>query len=1145
MTYVTAEHTVLRNDTELINIFNDSSAMKQLIYNSASNQTVYINASNQSRIWSAKLSLTGHPLELNDSSYQEPNATIIQANDINNTNTSSSLATDKNWSSYYSSGQYTGLIAEIEDLTLPENIAHMVFHAKLRVYSAGTGRFAVYNYNEDIYEVVTSTIPATNESYQDIYLDIYDSEDALWTTNETHFSLKVENLSNFINGSSVRYYYRYINSQFASQKFYEAEVKFIPEVVYPKNISIDFGDDGVDTTMDELYESTALIDRFNDSSINATFTFTNNSYMRYLSIPKNAEIVHAVFKVGNSTVTHINATVLEVFESELFEGTTTKNQANGFSTQDSGIPYISSVYAVKEENSALVIEEFDSEFSENEFNPMSYCYDWTGSDSSGYVDDVWYGPYCADDYSWHNSNDIDNDGYVEYYMLKGETYSVWARCDTDPGHTVDDFCDDGCSTSYGCYDGNCDSDDEKVKRSTTQSSVSSTISYPDMFCFPDVGDGFGWLGGNLWWYWDTNENGQWDSGEHQEYGMVLECGVDADCADNKFCDKHNTTTPTSYTCETPVCSPSCGSWQEGNYSNHVCNNCIPLSDRCDDNYTWRDPSDMVVKELPDNEYCNASHYPSSDQTITCEESEYWSIINHVETCTLLGGRCNETDTYINETSYCDTYGFIVPIITKIYIGDYFASNVPSGEIDEIDFSFYLQRYLEECSPNSLGYCEVPINFTSPYNTTLMIDEINIVYENFDINFTNYLQNWLLSCGSNNCNYPISIYSEKGIMNISHNTYRSPETAPQILNITHNSIAYVGKQFSVTVNTSDNENDTLTITANVSNATQDDNQLLWTPTLNDIGNKSVLVTVSDGLLNDSQAIDVEVIALPNISITDFSVIYSYDYSKIFKFTIWNNGYVNFSDVSWSLDLGDGTIVNNSQSIASSYEEYVDVYFGYNYSTEGSFTPVVNVTANDISVVSSLNLGIGLTVHSIEEIYSNIKERVLEITIGNEMNSFSVNNVNWSLDDGNGAIIHGNTLVNISPGENMSLIVAVNYSDYGPFTVVSSAFYENSSSNETLDISIDQFIVDNLSQLDSSGSDRVFEFTITGYEGDLSIPWELDTGEINIESTQNISINLSESVFVIVSHNYSGSGSFIVNASANTSLDSDSQILNINV
>ncbi|MBD3164320.1 hypothetical protein GF323_03905 [Candidatus Woesearchaeota archaeon] len=188
----------------------------------------------------------------------------------------------------------------------------------------------------------------------------------------------------------------------------------------------------------------------------------------------------------------------------------------------------------------------------------NYCYDWSYAPPDPYgefIDTIDYGPYCADKRQWR-IKDVDNDGYTEYYMLKGETLRIWGYCIAntliDPTRKVAAFSDFAATQNIECYDGYCDSSKEYFLWEDHQTAAKNSISFPGYLC--EVCDNygncmsFGWKAHHLYRFWDTNNNGKLDQGEHTEPYLVLNCGINSDCLPGKTCIKPDINNPTTYYC---------------------------------------------------------------------------------------------------------------------------------------------------------------------------------------------------------------------------------------------------------------------------------------------------------------------------------------------------------------------------------------------------------------------------------------------------------------------------------------------------------------------------------------------------------------------------------------------------------------------
>jgi len=292
--------TVYETGTEKIDTFSDGTKEKNITFTSANSKAINFNITlNNQTIKRSAFKIKGTPITSENNSFQEPNLTVIESNTLNNS-FNISLATDKNFDTYYTAGAATGAIIEIKGLTVPGSPEHIVFHLKMNIYGGGSGRFAVYNYNTGNYEIVTSAIPTFNGSALAYYFDIYENS-PLWTTNSTAFSMRVSDVDDYINTDKVRWYYRYLGS-WASQAIYESEVKFEGSIISPDGFKLDVGNDGtIDFRIDgELHNTIAKINRLNNSNKNETISLDiNTNKTRYISIPKDAILQHAELTFGN------------------------------------------------------------------------------------------------------------------------------------------------------------------------------------------------------------------------------------------------------------------------------------------------------------------------------------------------------------------------------------------------------------------------------------------------------------------------------------------------------------------------------------------------------------------------------------------------------------------------------------------------------------------------------------------------------------------------------------------------------------------------------------------------------------------------------------------------------------------------------
>jgi hypothetical protein len=754
--------TILRNDTTFLNSFDDGLKIKS--FNSTYSSAITI--ANDSRIWISDIKLKAEA-EKDETSFQN-NGIVIQANEYN---ISSTLIVDKNWSSYYSAGASTGAIVELQNNSLTSNLGHIVVRLRLKIGNSGHGRFGLYNYQTGYYEIVTSTIPAFNETYRDIYFDIYKTS-PLWSTNDTHFNMKVDNINNFISMTTIRWYYRYIDDYYADQKIYESEVKFIDDPVYPENVSLDFNDDGsIEYFFEgELHENFVMLDHFNNSNTDETLSFTNGSELRYLKIPKNIDLLSAIISFGNSTnVSDINMTFINEFDSFIF-----------------------------------------SNFSSLAHNECTF---WNETNSVS-ITHMHFWVYCPshranpNDNWWHKA-DIDNDNKTEYYMLVGEHYKAEARCDLriiydPPEYYVDAFEFDDVNVPEP-KDGEWDDDYEEAWWEINFTSPQSSFYYPKWDCHTTYPE------------WRTFPSGYLKTDDDEHY-LVLYCGMDSDCSVDEYCNKSaGLSNPTQFTCDAPTCDPACNEYENETYSNHECS------------------------------------------------------------CQLKTGRCNETNTQISEYYFCDAYNYIEEIETDIYVNNILTYGIPERDLLEIDLMMYIEDYLVSCLEDEFGFCYVPINFTSEWNTSIIVNQIEVTYEIPKFDIKDQFQQHLLSC-SGECEIPLEFSTNQGTVNITNlSIYYSPNSKPYFVT---DSTVFGTINDSILIEARDPESeDLLNITSNLSNFYQINNShLVWDTNSTDNGTYSVLFHVDDGILESEQILTI-IISLNGSGSTSLNLNSIYPFENI--------------------------------------------------------------------------------------------------------------------------------------------------------------------------------------------------------------------------------------------------------------------------
>ncbi|MBR9699827.1 hypothetical protein GOV09_05195 [Candidatus Woesearchaeota archaeon] len=260
-------------------------------------------------------------------------------------------------------------------------------------------------------------------------------------------------------------------------------------------------------------------------------------------------------------------------------------------------------------------------------------------------------------------------------------------------------------------------------------------------------------------------------------------------------------------------------------------------------------------------------------------------------------------------------------------------------------------------------------------------------------------------------------------------------------------------------------------------------------------------------------------------------------NIFVDVFDNASYENQSSVSF-LD------VNESKTFSFNAEETIN---------ESLFTAIVDFDnfvdeadeSNNI-VTNAKEALPSLTVSSFSKIYANDFERVFEFIIKNN-GQVILDNINWTIDLGDGNSLNNTTPVNLTAGEDLFVYVQHNYSSIGSFEAIVYAFGNNLSANKTLQVHVGDLQIDSFELISTVNKNVVFEAKIrndNAFSNLTGINWSINTGDGQVASADNLlSLAPNETAFIYTEHGYSQTGDYKVNFSTTNGLYLDTWILPI--
>lgn len=341
----------------------------------------------------------------------------------------------------------------------------------------------------------------------------------------------------------------------------------------------------------------------------------------------------------------------------------------------------------------------------------------------------------------------------------------------------------------------------------------------------------------------------------------------------------------------------------------------------------------------------------------------------------------------------------------------------------------------------------------------------------------------------------------------------------------------------------NNNETVSYEFNITNSS---NASLYT-LIADFDNLVDEANESNNIVQNSQP---QIVSLKIDSLTE---MYSNGAYKIFEFVILNDGEAAVTDIQWKFDAGNGDVINSTMNFSSlAVNERAFVYIEYNYSGSGNFNVRANATGLSQSTILSASLSstvtlgnaTSLNVYDFSVLYQNATLVVFGFSINNTGN-VNLSNLNWSLNT-RAENIFANELLGLNPNESIFVFAEYLYPSGGEYNVIASATDGTNSDSESLSVNVKAVEVANLSVLNISGTEAIFEFVIGNrMSANLTgVNWTFDAKNGNIiNSTMAATLQPSEQMFVYIEYNFTTAGTYNVNATARNGSLSDSKNLTV--
>ncbi|MBI2541640.1 tandem-95 repeat protein [Candidatus Woesearchaeota archaeon] len=271
----------------------------------------------------------------------------------------------------------------------------------------------------------------------------------------------------------------------------------------------------------------------------------------------------------------------------------------------------------------------------------------------------------------------------------------------------------------------------------------------------------------------------------------------------------------------------------------------------------------------------------------------------------------------------------------------------------------------------------------------------------------------------------------------------------------------------------------------------------------------------------------------------------------------------SDLAQTIVLGNSLAFNHTSSDVDgdtltyswkldSTQKSTELGWTYipNSSELGNHNVTLNVSDGTANATMQWNVSVinqsSINVYDLTLLSRNSTSAIFGFNINNTGNS-DMSGINWSLNTGQ-ETISANALFSLQPNESIFVFVSYNYSAAGDYTITASATNKTHADSESMAIDIEDIEAYNLTVVNESGTKRIFEFIIkNSLDTNLTnVNWTFDTKSGNvINATANNMLQPSEELFVYIDYNFTGAGTFNVNATARNGTLTDSRNLTITI
>lgn len=245
-------------------------------------------------------------------------------------------------------------------------------------------------------------------------------------------------------------------------------------------------------------------------------------------------------------------------------------------------------------------------------------------------------------------------------------------------------------------------------------------------------------------------------------------------------------------------------------------------------------------------------------------------------------------------------------------------------------------------------------------------------------------------------------------------------------------------------------------------------------------------------------------------------------KMFEFFVVNDKSESLTEVNFSVDFGDGNIVENESLVIS---DNLMAIVQNNYSSGGDYAVNISASSSGISDFQTYDTKFGTRANALTVLTRNISNTIFEFEINNDVNEM-VYDVSWNCSDGISSIY----VTNLTGEQSLYDYIQHNYTLPGDKTFTCTAVSSDGTESKSVEFTIKGLEIENYDILSTNVSQRVISYDVKNYFTPIETNISMSDETSSFSELTNLSSDEKVMVFVETNSTSDGTKTFSVSATS---------------